>query len=227
MRAGDTMPSTNKKLILNLAGIALLATIILTLRHFGIADLLEPEWVDTYIRDTGIRGVLLFIAIAATLTGMGIPRQLSAFCAGYAFGATQGFITAITAVTLGCFCCFWIARILGQETVTRRFPKHLHSINGFLESSPFQAAMIIRLLPIGSNLATNVVAGISSIRTLPFVAGSSIGYMPQTLIFSLLGSGVTVAPVFKTSVSAVLFILSSALGVRLYRKYRYLAAEAE
>ncbi|MCG8530452.1 MAG: VTT domain-containing protein [Desulfovibrionales bacterium] len=219
------MSSSRKKLIINLSGIALLVVTIVTLRKLGIADLLEPKWVDTYIRDTGIRGVLLFIVIAASLTGMGIPRQLSAFCAGYAFGAVQGFLTAITAVTLGCFCCFWFARFLGQEAVSRKFPNHLRGINRFLESSPFQTAMIIRLLPVGSNLATNVVAGVSNIRPLPFVAGSSIGYMPQTLIFSLLGSGVTVDPVLRTSLSAVLFILSSALGVRLYKRYRFLAAQ--
>ncbi|OBQ57698.1 TVP38/TMEM64 family protein [Halodesulfovibrio spirochaetisodalis] len=221
------MPSNQKKLFINLALIGLLVAIVLTLRKLGIAEVLEPEWVDTHIRNTGIQGVLLFIGLAAMLTGMGIPRQLSAFCAGYAFGAVHGFLAAITAVTLGCICCFWIARFLGRETINRRFPHHLNGINSFLQNAPFQTAIIVRLLPVGSNLATNVVAGVSSIRPLPFVAGSSLGYMPQTLIFSLLGSGVTVEPVLRTSVSAVLFILSSALGVRLYKKYRTLSAQFE
>lgn len=217
----------SKKVFINLAVIGLLVAVVLTLRKLGIAEVLEPKWVDTYIRNTGIRGVAIFIAIAATLTGMGIPRQLSAFCAGYAFGALNGFLAAITAVTLGCICCFWTARLLGQETISRRFPNHLQGINSFLQSSPFQTALIVRLLPVGSNLATNVIAGVSSIRPLPFVAGSSFGYMPQTIIFSLLGSGVTVEPVLRTSVSAVLFILSSALGVRLYKKYRTLSSQFE
>jgi len=219
------MSSNQKKVFINLAVIGLLVAVVLTLRKLGIAEILEPEWVDTYIRNTGIQGVALFIGIAALLTGMGIPRQLSAFCAGYAFGAVHGFLAAITAVTLGCICCFWVARLLGQETINRRFPNHLQGINGFLQSSPFQTAMIVRLLPVGSNLATNVIAGVSNIRPVSFVAGSSLGYMPQTLIFSLLGSGVTVEPVLRTSVSAILFVLSSALGVRLYKKYRVLSSQ--
>lgn len=225
--AGEIMFSNQKKLIINLAVIGLLVAVVLTLRKLGIAQVLEPEWVDTYIRDTGIRGVAIFIGTAAMLTGMGIPRQLSAFCAGYVFGAFYGFLAAITAVTLGCICCFSIARLLGQETINRRFPNHLQGINSFLQSSPFQTAMIVRLLPVGSNLATNVVAGVSNIRPFPFVAGSSFGYMPQTIIFSLLGSGVTVEPILRTSVSAVLFVLSSALGLRLYKKYRALSSQLE
>ncbi|MEZ0575970.1 TVP38/TMEM64 family protein [Halodesulfovibrio aestuarii] len=221
------MSSNQKKVFINLAVIGLLVAVVLTLRKLGIAEFLEPEWVDTHIRATGIQGVLLFVGLAALLTGIGIPRQLSAFCAGYAFGAAHGFLAAITAVTLGCTCCFWIARFLGQETINRKFPNHLQGINSFLQNSPFQTAMIVRMLPVGSNLATNVIAGVSNIRPLPFVAGSSLGYMPQTIIFSLLGSGITVEPVLRTSVSAVLFILSSALGVRLYKKYRYLSSQLE
>jgi uncharacterized membrane protein YdjX (TVP38/TMEM64 family) len=221
VNAGKIMASNQKKVFINLAVIGLLVAVVLTLRKLGIAEVLEPEWVDTYIRNTGLQGVLLFVGLAAMLTGMGIPRQLSAFCAGYAFGAVQGFLAAIIAVTLGCVCCFWIARLLGQETINRRFPHHLQGINSFLENAPFQTAIIVRLLPVGSNLATNVVAGVSNIRPLPFVAGSSLGYMPQTIIFSLLGSGVTVEPVLRTSVSATLFVLSSALGLRLYKNIEH------
>ena len=221
------MSSNQKKVFINLAGIALLVTLVLTLRGLGLDQFLEPEWVDTHIRNTGAQGILMFVGIAALLTGFGIPRQLSAFCAGYAFGALQGFLVAISAVTLGCFCCFWAARLLGQETVTRRFPNHLNGINGFLESSPFQTALIVRMLPVGSNLATNVIAGVSSIQPMAFITGSSIGYMPQTIIFSLLGSGVTVEPVLRTSISAGLFILSSALGLRLYKRYRKLSSQLE
>ncbi|MFV0349897.1 MAG: SNARE associated Golgi protein, partial [Halodesulfovibrio sp.] len=58
------------------------------------------------------------------------------------------------------------------------------------------------------------------ISSVSFLGGSALGYVPQTFIFALLGSGVNVDPVWRTTISAVLMVVSSLLGYRLYRKYR-------
>jgi uncharacterized membrane protein YdjX (TVP38/TMEM64 family) len=81
-------------------------------------------------------------------------------------------------------------------------------------------ATLIRLLPVGSNVLTNLVAGVSSVPLLPFLAGSLVGYLPQTVIFVLLGSGIHVQPVWRTVVSVALFVVSGLLGVVLYRRVR-------
>lgn len=81
--------------------------------------------------------------------------------------------------------------------------------------------LLIRFLPVGSNLLTNLVAGVSAVRWLPFMAGSALGYIPQTLIFVLLGSGIHIDPVFRISLSVALFVVSGGLGVYLYRRYRH------
>ena len=44
-----------------------------------------------------------------------------------------------------------------------------------IEATPGLAASDA-VLPVGSNLVTNLAAGVSSVRYLPFVAGSAIGY---------------------------------------------------
>jgi hypothetical protein len=41
------------------------------------------------------------------------------------------------------------------------------------------------------------------------------------IVFALVGSGITLDPAFRISVSVVLFIVSGALGIQLYRKYRH------
>ena len=81
--------------------------------------------------------------------------------------------------------------------------------------------LLIRLLPLGSNLVTNLAAGVSSVGAAPFFLGSSIGYLPQTLVFALVGSGFSVDPELRIAISVVLFIVSGFLGVTLYRKYRH------
>ena len=87
--------------------------------------------------------------------------------------------------------------------------------------------IIIRLLPIGSNLITNIAAGITRVRQEPFFIGSFIGYLPQMIIFSLIGSGIEVLSIWKISTSIVLFIISSILSAYLYREYQLDQREAE
>ena len=53
-----------------------------------------------------------------------------------------------------------------------------------------------------------------------FVGGSALGYIPQSFIFALLGSGITLQPGLRISLSVVLFLISAALGVYLFRRFR-------
>jgi uncharacterized membrane protein YdjX (TVP38/TMEM64 family) len=80
--------------------------------------------------------------------------------------------------------------------------------------------IVIRLLPIGNNLVTNLIVGVTAVKARYFIFGSLIGYIPQMAIFALMGKGVVVLSVWKIGLSIVLFIISSALSVRLYRQYK-------
>ncbi|NJO54131.1 MAG: VTT domain-containing protein, partial [Bacteroidales bacterium] len=112
------------------------------------------------------------------------------------------------------------ARLLGRALVQHRFPRRIAAIDGVLHGNTFSMTLLLRLLPVGSNLVTNLAAGVSSVRMMPFVAGSALGYVPQTLVFALAGSGVQLDAELRIAVSAGLFIVSGALGVMLYRRYR-------
>ena len=80
--------------------------------------------------------------------------------------------------------------------------------------------LLIRFLPVGSNVLTNVAAGLSSVSGIVFVIASAIGYIPQTVIFALLGSGFNLDTWHNIGLSVLLFIASGLIGVHLYRKYR-------
>jgi len=77
------------------------------------------------------------------------------------------------------------------------------------------------LLPLGSNLVTCLAAGVSGVSALAFISGSAVGYLPQTIVFTLIGSGIEVDPEMRIGLSVVLFVVSGMLGVYLYRKHRH------
>lgn len=198
-----------------------LAAIGLVLERTGLGGALDTRWIDAEVRGQGVAGELLFVVMGALFTGFGFPRQVVAFLGGYAFGFLGGAALALTATATGCLATFGYARLLGRDLVAHRFPGRVRRADAFLRDNPFTMTLLVRLLPVGSNLVTNLTAGVSSVPTVPFVAGSAVGYVPQTLIFALAGSGVALDPVLRIGLSVLLFIASGVLGVFLYRRLRH------
>lgn len=198
-----------------------LIAVVILIRLTGLDAHLDEKWIDTYVRGRGLVGVLVFVAVGGLVTAVGLPRQLMAFLGGYAFGIVEGTALAVLATLVGCMLSFYYARFLGRDLIAGRFPGKVKRVDDFLSENPFSMTLLIRFLPFGSNLLTNLVAGVASVRGLPYFAGSAIGYIPQTLIFALIGTGIKVAPATNIALAAALFVLSGVLGVYLYRRHRH------
>jgi uncharacterized membrane protein YdjX (TVP38/TMEM64 family) len=199
---------------------ALLIGIGAAMKLTPLGGVLDEGWIDTYVRGEGIRGELIFLAAGAVFTAVGLPRQAVAFMAGYAFDVSFGTLISVVAAVCGCVITFLVARFLARDLVAHKFPDKLRRMDAFLSENTFTTTLLIRFLPIGSNVLTNMLAGVSRAHALPFFAGSAIGYIPQMLVFALVGSGFAVEPGARLVVSVVLFAASGVLGVWLYRRYR-------
>ena len=55
------------------------------------------DWVDRLVRDQGLPGEAIFVALGLAATAAGVPRQAVGFLAGYAFGAQTGILLAMLA----------------------------------------------------------------------------------------------------------------------------------
>ncbi len=158
-------------------------------------------------------GAALLIGGGALLTAIGLPRQLVAFAGGFAFGALPGGALSLAAQCGGCAAAFLWARLLGRDFARRRMRGKWRRLESVLAAQPFAATLTLRLLPVSNNLLLNLLAGISAVRAVPFLAASLLGYVPQTAIFALLGSGVHIRHAIQIGIAAILFAGSAGLGV--------------
>ena len=76
-------------LFLTLAGVVVFA------RVFELEGILDPGWADSHLRGPAqggfiSSGVLLYLALVALLSPLGVPRQALSALGGYAFGALWG-----------------------------------------------------------------------------------------------------------------------------------------
>ena len=200
------LPPWGKSLLL-LAGVALLAAGLRLLSAHNLA-LLHPAHT--------VAGIGLFTLIAAAGCAVGLPRQLTASAAALAFGLPLGLPIAMAAQMLGCAADFYWARFIGRAWTQAHLKGRLARADQFLAANPASATLMLRLLPVGNNLALNLLAGVSSIRALPFLAGTLLGYLPQTLVFALAGTG----RVHALWLAIALFAASTALGLYLAHHHR-------
>jgi uncharacterized membrane protein YdjX (TVP38/TMEM64 family) len=207
---------------LALRGAVMIAVLIAAgyvLEHYRFQEIVE------YFRFSGgedagwLNGKVAFIGLSALFTAAGGPRQAVSFFAAYFFGLTQGFVVALFATLIGCIIA--VSAAAGFREEAKRF------IRGKLDvalqmwgSNAFGITLLIRLLPVGSNLVTNLAAGATGVPLVGFLAGTAAGYVPQTLVFALMGSGVNVGSNFQIGLSIALFLVSLAIGIAIYARYR-------
>lgn len=184
----------------------------------------EREWLAHSAALHGMAGPVWFALLGALLTAVGVPRQAVAFAGGYAFGTAGGVALALVAQLSGCGLDFLWARMVGQRWVRRRLQARIGRLDRFLAAHPFSATLSLRLLPVGNNVLLNLAAGISAVPWAPFLAGSALGYLPQTVIFALLGAGVQVQRSEEIAVGIALFAIAAALGLILLRRWRMAGA---
>ena len=165
-----------------------------------------------------------FVLLGTLACAIGVPRQVVAYAAGLGFGAWAGCVLALVAEVGGCLIDFLWARLVARDWAARRIGGRLARLDQRLGRYPFSATLTLRLLPVGSNILLNLLAGVSAVALGPFLLASAIGYVPQTVVFALLGGGVRVDRTLQLALAGGLLVAATGLGVWLMRRMRPEAA---
>lgn len=203
-----------------LPGLAVLAAIAIAIGQGYTSGLLSADWIDREVRGKGFSGELLFVVVGGFATALAVPRAVVSFLGGYAFGIVQGAALALLAEALGCALTFACARTFARRMVRERMGARVKRLDAFLAANPFSMTLLVRFLPVGNNFATNLAAGVSGVGALPFLLGTLVGYAPKTFVWALAGSGVESGAWVRVAVAALALLLSGAIGVWLYRRFR-------
>ncbi len=175
------------------------------------------HWLLSFSPDDIFTSSVILLLLCG-LSSLGLPRQVTAFTCGYFFHLYYGVVLATCAVTVGAYITFTIASLFKAHPILLKYNIEVTKLSSFLSTRTFTKTLIIRLLPVGSNFLTNILAGVAGTPIKPYLAGSFIGYIPQMVIFSLAGTGVKLAATQHIVTSVALFIVALFLGWILYKK---------
>ncbi len=197
---------------------------VMLLAFAAVAAVLRESGVDPRVAmaSAGSHGPAAFVVAGTLACAVAVPRQVVALAGGYAFGFWQGAALTLLAEVAGCAIDFGWARLLGRRAalslLERRAGGRLQRLDRFMTGRAFTATLTLRLLPVGSNVLLNLIAGVSGVAAGPFLAASAIGYVPQTVVFALAGAGAGLSNAAQFGLAVLLLLLSVALGVLLLRR---------
>ena len=214
--------SGRTKLIIALVVLALLAAAAVWLPIPGPAQL--REWGAA----TAPMTPLVLLVAYSLLTVAPIPRTVFNLAAGLLVGSIAGIAIALAATTVAAALAYGLARLLGRDLILR----HLHrapvrAVNDRLSDGGVLAITSLRLIPIVPFSAMNYLCGVSSVKLLPYLAGTALGSVPGTVVVVVFADALTGdTPPALLACYAVFAVLGGAGLVRVLRK-RVPAAEPE
>lgn len=204
------------KLIL-LVAIALL--IISQLNSPVMSHITDKNWLLGYIRQNGITGDLVILGVSIVFLALSGPKQMIALIFGYLYHVYAGTGLALVACMLAASLNYFSARFLFGGVLFRRFPKRMRKFHSFASRKPFFKILLLRLFPIGNNVVTNVLSGSVRVPVLAFFSASLLGYLPQTIIFALMGAGIHSSSHTMIYLSISFAIASTILTGVIYRDH--------
>ena len=161
---------------------------------------------------------LAYAAAGTGLVSIGLPRIVLSAVGGAMFGVVLGTLWSQVAMTAAILAPFLYSRHLGRELVARRMGRRLQRFDDLLGQHGFMVVLLIRLCPVGNNFLTNYLAGVTAIPLGTFLAASFVGYLPQSFIFALLGSGLADHPQLRLWGGAILLAVFSLFFIWYFRR---------
>jgi pyruvate/2-oxoglutarate dehydrogenase complex dihydrolipoamide dehydrogenase (E3) component/uncharacterized membrane protein YdjX (TVP38/TMEM64 family) len=171
--------------------VVVLAALIASFFYFNLNTYLTLEGLKSSIDDfrqwRDASPVLVlggFFFIYVIVTALSLPgAAILTITAGALFGLVEGLLLASFASSVGALLAFLVSRYILRETIKRKFPERLSSIDkGMASQGPFYL-FTLRLVPLFPFFLINLLMGLTSIKSWTFYWVSQIGMLAGTLVY--------------------------------------------
>ncbi|MFG2005071.1 TVP38/TMEM64 family protein [Spirillospora sp. NPDC048911] len=142
------------------------------------------EWVDSL----GFWGPLIFAFCYALAVIALIPGSVLNASAGALFGVALGSAAVFAGATAGAALSFGLARLLGRPAVARYTGSgRLARLDAYLSRRGFESVLVLRMVSLFPFGVVNYAAGVAGVRFASYMAGTALGIIPGTLVYTGLG----------------------------------------
>ena len=185
----------------------------------------DPRLVKAQVQSWGIWGPIAYIALYAFGPSFLVPGAVMTLAGGLAFGALWGAIWSLIGAELGALVAFGAGRFMGRRFVEKVIGTRFQNTLGRLARNGFFIILYLRLVPVIPYNALNLMAGASPIEFRDYFWASTIGLIPGTVLFAVLGDSLW-NPRSPRFIVAVALILCCFAAGETYRRLKKVPIEA-
>ncbi|GAA1880068.1 TVP38/TMEM64 family protein [Actinomadura bangladeshensis] len=213
MSPDPAAPAASKRSRGALVRLLVLAVILLAL---GVLAVLTGgalwDGVSAWVESLGLWGPLVFALCYVLAVAALVPGSVLNASAGALFGVGVGTLAVLAGATAGAALSFGLARALGRPAMSRYLGNgRIARLDALLSRRAFESVLVLRVAGVFPFGAVNYGAGVAGVRFAPYLAGTALGIVPGTLVYTGLGDAlrepgsplVWVAPAGLIALSAV------------------------
>ena len=153
--------------------------------------------INTKLSQIGIAAPLFYILGVSILVAFGFPRLFLCPVGGMAFGFFWGVVWSVIGTLIGAYVQFLFMSWGGRDLTFRRKKSTLSFLTQLFKRRGIPAIILIRQLPI-TGIFPNLFFALMRVRHSDFIIGTALGYLPETIPATLIGTGI-VQDSFKKS----------------------------
>lgn len=151
-------------------------------------DLPDRDALRARIEGFGWWSWLVFVVAYALVALTPIPVTLMALTGGALFGVFTGSLLSVVGAMAGSVTAYWLARLLGKETVLGLLGSHRATLETYLESAGFLAVFTLRVLPGMPYWPINYGSGALTVSFREFTSASALASVPGQISLVAIGA---------------------------------------
>ncbi|MCK4865528.1 MAG: VTT domain-containing protein [Gammaproteobacteria bacterium] len=166
---------------------------ILLLLVVGIAaaiiyrDLFDAAALETWVKDAGSAGPLVFMLIYAIGTVFFLPGSVLTLAGGALFGPVFGTFYNLTAATIGAMISFIAARYLAHDWVEKKTGGRMKQLKQGVEGEGWKFVAFVRLVPLFPFNLLNYALGLTKIKFSHYSIATYVFMLPGAIAYTYLG----------------------------------------
>ena len=150
-------------------------------------DQFNAAALESWIKEAGVAGPLIFILIYAAGTVLFLPGSVMTLAGGALFGPVLGVFVNLSGATLGAIASFLIARYLAHDWVARKTGGRIKTLMNGVEAEGWRFVAFTRLVPLFPFNLLNYALGLTGIKFLHYAVATIIFMLPGAIAYTYLG----------------------------------------
>ncbi|CAN5414532.1 hypothetical protein BH09SUM1_BH09SUM1_28520 [soil metagenome] len=176
----------------------------------GVKQLVEKIRSDLHPDDTvadQLKSYAIFIAAGALMLVVGLPRWIVAVTGGSLYGALLGGSLSLVSSLIGATIVYILGASMLKGMMRRRLGRRFEVLKEKFRANGFGYTLTLRIFPLSNATLTSLICGACRVKVADYTLANIIGLLPQTIIFSLIGSGASKGSKWQIGVGIALQVL--------------------